>query len=370
MRIQVFTNTPAHVHLYKHAVRRLQELGHEVLVFARDYDCTLDLLDAEALPYVVYGKCGTTKGSLARNLPLHYLTIARETLRFRPDLIFGMGSYAAHAGALSRTPVVLVLDSDIPSIDHRLATPFARSILTPAAFTRSLGANHYVFDGFKESAYLHPDVFEPDPSIREELGVGPDEPFVLVRFNAFGSHHDVNKSGFTAAERRELVEALTAHATVFVSDEGGDLDLSGLPARAYDLHPARLHDVLSEASLLVADTQTMVTEAALLGTPAIRSNAFVGEGDMGNFIEIADAGLIFNLAEFDAVLERATELLADPSTDQTWARRRDRYVADMRNLTDLIVDVAVAEGHADTVPALRLMGPPDQHRTTATATES
>jgi predicted glycosyltransferase len=370
MRIQVFTNTPAHVHLYKHAVRELQRRGHEVLVLARDYGCTLALLDAEALPYVVYGRCGTTKGSLARNLPRHYVTIARETLRFRPDLIFGMGSYAAHAGALSRTPVVLVLDSDIPSIDHRLATPFARAVLTPAAFTRSLGERHHVFDGFKESAYLHPEVFEPDPSVREALGVATDEPFVILRFNAFGSHHDVNKSGFTPAERRTLVEELAAHATVFVSDEGGDLDLSQLPARAYDLHPARLHDALAEASLLVADTQTMVTEAALLGTPAIRSNAFVGEGDMGNFVEIANAGLIYNLEAFDDVLERAVELLADPSTERTWERRRDRYVAGMSNLSEIIVDLAEAEGYPGSVPAIRPMDRADKPRHTVTVTES
>jgi predicted glycosyltransferase len=43
----------------------------------------------------------------------------------------------------------------------------------------------------------------------------------------------------------------------------------------------------------------MTTEAAVLGTPAIRCNSFVGKRDMGNFIELEKKyGLIFN---FDSV---------------------------------------------------------------------
>ena len=38
--------------------------------------------------------------------------------------------------------------------------------------------------------------------------------------------------------------------------------------------------------MVVADTQTIVTEAAVLGTPAIRYNSFAGENDMGNFVEL------------------------------------------------------------------------------------
>ena len=41
MRYLFFNNTPAHVHLYKHAVAELERQGHDVLVLGRDYGCTL-----------------------------------------------------------------------------------------------------------------------------------------------------------------------------------------------------------------------------------------------------------------------------------------------------------------------------------------
>ncbi|WP_440766653.1 DUF354 domain-containing protein [Natronorubrum sp. DTA7] len=347
MKCLIFNNTPAHVHQYKHAVQRLEDRGHDVLVFARSDEFTEALLSYHDLPYETYGKRSESLQSLAWEIPTHLYNIARRVRKFDPDVIFGKGPYAAAAGMLSRTPAIAVLDSET-SFDHVIARPFVRAILTPTAFRKDLGSKHYKFSGVAESAYLHPDVFEPNPSIRDDLGVGPDEPYAIVRFNAFNGHHDVGKKGFSLEQRRRLLSELSEHATIFVSDEGGKLDFDDLPARRFDLHPAKMHDALAAADLLVADTQTMVTEAALLGTPAIRSNSFVGEADMGNFIELEDAGLIRNLESFDAVLEQSQELLADDSTTDRWERRRDEYVADMDNLTELICNIATSYG--DTQP--------------------
>jgi len=340
MKYLFFTNTPAQVHQYRNAVAELRSRGRDVLVLAREYGCTEPLLDYYDLPYRLYGTAETAKFSLFRQLPKHYARIAAEALRYDPDCVFGRGSYAALAGAVARAPVVLVDDSETTDLDHAVSKPFTDAFLTPHTFEKDLGESHYEFRGFKELAYLHPETYEPQTYIREELGVGDDEPYVFVRLNAFGSHHDVGREGFGPDQRRRLVEALAERATVFVSDEGGEMDLDETPARAYDLHPALLHDALAEADLLVADTQTMVTEAALLGTPAIRSNSFVGDDDMGNFVDLERQGLVYNLREFDAVLAAATDLLDDPGTEARWRRIRDDYLADKVNLTEVVVGVA------------------------------
>jgi hypothetical protein len=352
MRYLFFTNTPAHVHMYKHAAARLRDEGHEVLVLGRDYGCTVPLLRYTDLPFRVYGECDTTKGSLFRELPRHYVNIARLTRRFDPDLIFGMGSYAAHAGLMTQTPVVLLVDSEPTSLDHLLSQPFANAILTPHAFRKDLGENHYRFRGFKESAYLHPEVFSPRGDIRDRLGLDEDEEYAILRLNAFGSHHDVNQSGFGPADRRTLIDRLSEDVTVLVSDEGGDMRFDDVDAEPFDLHPALLHDALAEASLLVADTQTMVTEAALLGTPAVRSNSFVGDDDMGNFVELERQGLVYNVGEFEAVLERSERLLDDDAA-AAWQDRRDEYVDGLVNVTDVLTSVASRVNAVEMVPELQ-----------------
>lgn len=366
MRYLFFTNTPAHVHLYKHVVTTLRDEGHEVSILARDYGCTVDLLDWHGLPHTVYGPCGTTRWSLLRRLPEHYVRIARHTRAFDPDLIFGMGAYAAHAGALTRTPSVLFLDSEPTGLDHAISMPFARTIVTPVTFRKNLGPNHYVFDGFKECAYLHPNVYEPSTTVRKRLGLASEERYVLVRFNAFGSHHDVGHGGFSTDERRELIKRLAEHATVFVSDESSDLTIDSLPARPFDIHPALLHDTLADASLLVADTQTMVTEAALLGTPAIRSNSFVGPDDMGNFVELEANDLVYNLQGFDDVLRTAEDVLRQPGIAREWEQKRDQYVRELVNPTKIITTLALAAGDASGVETLR---PRSIHERQPTVTE-
>jgi predicted glycosyltransferase len=342
MRYLFFANTPAHVHLYKYPVQELQERGHSVVVLGRDDGCAVDLLEYYDLPYELYGKRGQSKRALLATLPKHYANSFRLTRSFDPDLIFGMGAYAAPAGLVSNTPVVAVQDSEPHTLDYTVSRAIVNAFLTPYTFGRDLGAKHYRFLGFKESAYLHPDVYRSECDVRGELGLSEEEPFVLVRFNSWGAYHDVGRSGFDSQQRQELLERLDEHATVIVSDEeGSTVDLPG-DARTFDVHPAYVHDALAEASLLVADTQTMVTEAAMLGTPAIRSNSFVGDSDMGNFVELEAAGLVHNTTEFDELLAQANRLLTDEAARRNWNDRHESFVGDLVNLTDLIVDVATA----------------------------
>ena len=367
MRFVFFTNTPAHVHLYKHAVDRLERAGHDVLVMGRDYGCTVALLDRYELPYRIYGSCGTTKGSLFRNLPGQYARIVPVVRSFDPDVIFGVGAYAAHAGLVAGAPAVLVLDSEPSSLDHAVSRPFAAAFLTPHTFGKDLGENHYQFHGFCETAYLHPDTFRPNPGIRGPLGLEPDEDFVLLRFNAFGSHHDVGQSGFTPDQRRRLIETFADHATVFVSDEGGTLDLGSLPAREFDVHPALLHDALSAARLVVTDTQTVCTEAALLGTPVVRSNSFVGDDDMGNFTELERQELVVNTADFETVISTGVDALLDESIGEAWRQRRNEYVGGLVDLTDVIVAVAQAGGGTAVAGLERWHGEPERQRSDRSA---
>ncbi|QCS42118.1 DUF354 domain-containing protein [Natrinema versiforme] len=349
MRILVLANTPAHVHLYRHAVDRLERAGHDVLVLTREYACTTDLLDYFDMPYRVYGDHeteGYSRLGFARELGGQFLTIGTEAVRFDPDVIFGRGPYAAYAGTLSRTPVVLVLDDEPGDFNHTVSRPFADCILSPEVTRRDLGDAHYTFDGFKECAYLHPEVFEADSDVREYLDVEPDEPYVLVRFNALDALHDADLEGFRPEQRRDLIERLSEDATVFVSDEGGEMDLRDLPARSYDLHPALIHDAMAEASLLVADTGTMATEAALLGTPAFRYRG-TDDHEYGEFRELERAGLAEQFDSYDAVCDRSLEILADDEANARWQEQRREYVGDLVNLTDLLVDVATSRGELE-----------------------
>jgi predicted glycosyltransferase len=68
----------------------------------------------------------------------------------------------------------------------------------------------------------------------------------------------------------------------------------------------------------------MTTEAAMLGTPAIRYNSFVGENDMLNFIELEEKyGLVFNYNDSEKALQKAIELVQSPDLKEIWRQKRD-----------------------------------------------
>ncbi|WP_256558091.1 DUF354 domain-containing protein [Halomarina litorea] len=342
MKYLVFVNTPAHAHTYRHLARTVVDSEDEMLVLARDYSCTLDILDYHDVPYEVYGSHKTSDYStfgFARELPQQFFRIARHVRRYDPDVIFGRGPYAAFASLFCDARVILLLDAEPSELLHRASSPFADLILTPEATDIDLGKNHYVFKGFKECGYLLPDVFTPDPTVREDLGLEPDERFMLVRFASLDALHDRDAVGRTIEQRRQVIEAAPDDVTVLVSDESGELDLEALGARKYDLHPARIHDVMAEADLLVAETGTMVIEAAFLGTPAIACSDWANQGP-GEFVALEDAGLIRITSDLERVAEHVSEILGDPDAQARYQQRRDEFLADKVDLTELLMDVA------------------------------
>jgi predicted glycosyltransferase len=134
------------------------------------------------------------------------------------------------------------------------------------------------------------------------------------------------------------------------------MDLEDLPARAYDLHPAEIHDAMAEAALLVADTGTMATEAALCGTPAIRYRG-TDDHEYGEFRALEDAGLAHQVDTYDAVQTRSRALLTDDDATDRYQARRASYVDSLCDLTDLLVSVAESRGQIDRLQTQQAVAP-------------
>ena len=150
-------------------------------------------------------------------------------------------------------------------------------------------------------------------------------------------NHDINNNGFSLDEKITLAESIGKYMTVYISSE------KQLPETLakYKLSTpaAQIHNVLANADLYVGDSQTMAAEAALLGTPAIRSNSFVGDSDMSNFKMLEKKyGLLRNIRDFDTVLSTAIDF-AKSSRKEEWKRRRETYYSSVGNTNEYIADL-------------------------------
>ncbi|WP_440771931.1 DUF354 domain-containing protein [Natronorubrum sp. DTA28] len=338
MKVLFDVSHPAHVHLFKHAIRALEEDGHEVLVLSREKDVTIQLLDGDGIDHLPISRIGTRKLSLLSEWLAREVRTIRMVKRFDPDVALCVMSPAtAHAGRLLDCPVIAFNDSEPVKLASSVTLPFVDRLCTPTNFSIDHGDKHRTYDGYHELAYLHPDRFSPDPDSLRAFGVEPDEPYTVVRFVSWGAHHDVGQRGLSSEAKRELVSALDEYGTVYISSERPlpeEFDSYRLP-----IPPERMHDLLYYADLYVGDSQTMATEAAVLGTPAVRSNTFAGEADMSNFLELEDEyGLLYSRSDADETIELVRDLLELPDLQETWSAKRARLVEEKIDVTEYMLE--------------------------------
>lgn len=327
---------PAHVHLFRGAARDWTAAGHQVLFTALDREIILDLLRIYHLPYCVTYK--RRKGTLAKVVELVFRTVStyRIARDFKADLFVSFGNPTVGLPAkLMGKPYIALTDTEHATEQHALFKPFATVIATPDVFNRDLGPKQARYAGFHELAYLHPDEFTPDPHELDSLGLKPEDRFFVVRFVAWDASHDIGQHGFTADDKRELLRELSKRGRVLLSVESSDIDPE-FRSLVTTFPPEKAHHLLAFATLYIGEGGTMLTEAALLGTPAI----FVSTLRAGNWDHLRDKyGLLYFFDTGREGLAKALELLAMPDLKSVWAKRRAKMLADKINPTPWLVEL-------------------------------
>lgn len=329
-------NHPKHYYQFKYVMQFLQSHGHEIKVLARDKDVLLNVLQEERVSYTLFGK--HSKAMLAKvfgtfGLVWNYIGIAKK---YRPDVIVSKGSfYGTLTAWLLHKKSVIFPDSEVVKVTNKYVVPLCTKVVTPRSFQLDYGEKHCRVDGIFEDCYLSPQVYHADTSIVEYFGLR--KPYAIVRFVGWFANHDVGNNGFTLEEKKELVEAISKNMTVYISSEGtlpDDLIKYKLPTPA-----SSIHDVLSSADLYIGDSQTMAAEAALLGTPSIRSNSFVGPNDMSNFKVLQEQyGLLYNVANPVDAISLAVKMSAR-SHKSEWMLKREAYYSQIGDINSKIVDI-------------------------------
>ena len=337
MNVLVSISHPAHVHLFKNLIWELQKQNDDILVIAKEKDVTLALLDLYHIPYQIFTKKSNMKIFESITRVIRFLKILHE---YHPDVVISqMDPTLAFSAKLAGVRCLCLANSDlVNSKSIRLFTaltlPFVDKVYTPEVFKMDFGKKHIKYKGYKESAYLHPNRFTPDKSVLQELNIHEGEYYTVLRLVAWKAYHDVGEHGLTNII--DLIKILEKYSRVLITMEGE------LPAELakyqITLAPTKMHDILYYASLLVTDSQTMAVEAAMLGTPVIRCNSFVGVNDMSNFQELEDKyGLLYNISNESDLMKKVEELLRLPNLKLEWKEKREILLADKIDLTDFLL---------------------------------
>lgn len=157
-----------------------------------------------------------------------------------------------------------------------------------------------------------------------------------MRFNAFKAHHDVGVKGLSIEGKRRLIKTLSQYGKVFITTER-NIDEEFLPYQL-KVSQEKVHSLMYYATMFIGDSQTMTSEAAILGTPAVKCNSFAGRLAVPNELEerywLCYAFLPEDEEKFHAKIE---ELIAMPDLKAEWAKRREKFLEEKIDVSAFFV---------------------------------
>lgn len=326
MRIIVDIGHPSQVHFFKNFILDQQKKGNQVLVTVSDKDMAIALLKAFGIKYINLGTYGKSLLKKIINLPVMDLKMYKIARDFKPDILLGFGSVrASHVAWFIRKPSI-IFDGDHFSFPYYKW--FAKTICLFSGFEKT-GRKIINIRGYKELAYLHPEWFRPNPA------AATAQPITLLRFVS-RAFHDIGKEVFDLEFKRKLVAELSKCSTVYISSEAPLPD--DLERYRININPEDMHNFLSNINLLVTDSGTMTTEAAVLGVPVVRCSTFIGHSKLGIFKELeAKYGLVFNYRDPKQALQKAVVLAQNPDIRILWEQKRKDLLRDKIDVTSFMI---------------------------------
>jgi len=339
MRILIGISHPKHVYMFKNLIKKMEDNGHEIKVVAVEKEITEYLLKQFQIPYELIGKNQDSLLKKILNLPIWEYKTLMIASKFKPDIFLGQAlPNLAHVSAIMRKPFIVFEDTEHVQNLHKIVLPFAHVVVTPNCYRNDLGNKQIRFDGYFELAYLHPNYFQPNPGILQELGLDYKNRYILLRFVSWEAIHDIGQHGLDIDTKIKLVKNLEEYGKIFISSEKElppDLEKYRIRLPAKDMHNFMYH-----ATLLFGESATMSSECAVMGVPSIFID-FEGRGYTDE--EEEKYGLVYRFStqkqDQERAFEKAIQLLKKPDLKNEWVKKRERLLNDKIDVTQFMIDL-------------------------------
>ena len=340
MKLLIDIGHPGHVHLLHGVAEEMKQRGHEVFYSVRDIPVAKRLMEYYGMiPWIDLGGKKDSLWGKAQTVLHQDLQLLQFVRRNHIDLGLSSGLVLSHISRL--TPMKSIMFDDDDDVAEPLIVkyghPLSDVVFTPDCIHRKTKCAVY-YAGTHELAYLYPNRFTPNPSVLQHAGLAEDERFFIMRFVALKGHHDIGQQGLTMDQKRTLVNLLKPHGCVIITSERAieeEFEQYRLP-----VPPEEIHSLMAYCSLFVGDSQTMTSEAAVLGVPALKCNTFAGRLSVPNMLE-NKYGLCYAYTpeHFDEMHRHLEGLLQrDPEElHNEWQAKRQRMLEEMIDPTAFFV---------------------------------
>lgn len=342
MKYLFYLAHPAHFHLFRNTIDELKKHGHKVIITIKSKDVLGKLLEESNHEYINVAdkarkesRIGIVAGLIQRCL--NHLKIA---LREKPDMFISTSAEFAPFCRLLGITAISVFEDDLILFPwySKFLVPFLNYQVCPVSCNAAKWNNHpktIKYNANQELAYLRPSQFTPDISKVKDI-FDPTQKNFFIRFAKLTAWHDENKTGITDALAQRIFSLLEKYGKVHVSSER-ELSPQFEKYRAKIKTSDVLH-VLYYADLYIGDSQTMTAEAAVLGTPALRFNDFVGKlGYLEELEHKYDLTYGIPTDKPDDLYKKVSELMKHNNLKEEWRLKREKMLSQTIDTTKFLV---------------------------------
>lgn len=340
MNILIYVGHPAQYHFFKNTIVILKEQGHKVILLLKTKDVLERLIQQDGHDYVnIQSK--SRKNNILSILTASFIRtwkVIKLAKKYHIDILLGTDASIAQAGFLLNKPSITTLEDDYEVVSKlaKLTYPYTSSILVPSVCSVGKWVQKKVaYQGYMKLAYLHPHRFSADIGIKNKYIA--ENKYCIIRLARLTAYHDTGIKGLSVDVVKNVIADITKSGfKVYISSEEKlDTQFANYQLK---INQNDIHHVLSFASLLISDSQSMSVEAAMLGVPSIRFSDFTGRISVLEELE-KKYHLTFGVRthEPERLLKLSNEILTDITLTQLFEERRNKMLSDKIDVTAFLV---------------------------------
>ena len=212
---------------------------------------------------------------------------------------------------------------------------FAHRIISPSV--TDLGPfekKKLSFNGNKALAHLHPAYFKPRPEILNKYNLQENN-FCIIRVSKINATHDIGNHGLTDKDLDSFIGYCNKFYSVIISSERKI-------NREYEEYifkgnPKDLTHLMYFAAIIVTDSATMASEAALMGTPNVLINK-VGK-KCGVNRDLFINGLQYYFDSYLESIDTIQEILENSNLKNNLRKKAKLYLDKCDDLNKFILSI-------------------------------
>ena len=278
MKLLFYFGHPAQFLFLREAIKNLISNGIEVKLLIKSKDVLENLLQSDGFEFenILPQERGNSKFAILVSLIKRIFLLILIAAKFKPQLMVSTDASIAIVGKLFGINRISITEDDYEVIKKLgdLTYPYTQTILCPTVCNVGKWNSKKVgYSGYMKLAYLHPNVFKPDTTIKLKYNL--PENYAIIRLARLTAHHDFGIKGISNDFLDRLIFTLTNKGINILISSEAELQEK---YKKYQLiiDPSEIHHILYYSKILICDSQSMSVEAAMLGVPSIRFSSFAG----------------------------------------------------------------------------------------------